>query len=104
MTYVYIRSFQSRPCMTSAQKIDQTRVMLLSKAKDIPLMWKVLANKYRDEFAFANHRDRKGKSSVALGYEAGTKKESKVLIYPIGSTKPVLFEGGWSPLPLSRLH
>jgi len=74
-------------------KIDQTRVMLLSKAKDIPLMWKVLANKYRDDFAFANHRDRKGKSSVALGYEAGTKKESKVLIYPAGSTKPVLFEG-----------
>ncbi|KAN0128743.1 thioredoxin protein disulfide isomerase [Lactarius tabidus] len=74
-------------------KIDQTRVMLLSKAKDIPLMWKVLANKYRDDFAFANHRDRKGKSSVALGYEAGTKKESKILIYPAGSTKPVLFEG-----------
>jgi protein disulfide-isomerase A6 len=67
--------------------------MLLSKAKDIPLMWKVLANKYRDDFAFANHRDRKGKSSVALGYEAGTKKESKILIYPAGSTKPVLFEG-----------
>ncbi|KAF8271519.1 hypothetical protein EI94DRAFT_1720313 [Lactarius quietus] len=56
-------------------KIDRTRVMLLSKAKDVPLM------------------DRKGKSSVALGYEAGTKKESKVLIYPAGSTKPVLFEG-----------
>ncbi len=59
-------------------------------------MWKVLANKYRDAFAFANHRDRKGKSSVALGYEAGTKKESKVLVYPAGSTKPVRFEGTWS--------
>jgi protein disulfide-isomerase A6 len=90
--------------MTGAQKIDQTRVMLLSKAKDIPLMWKVLANKYRDDFAFANHRDRKGKSSVALGYEAGTKKESKILIYPAGSTKPVLFEGTWSLLPLVPLY
>ncbi|KAI9440791.1 hypothetical protein H4582DRAFT_2127920 [Lactarius indigo] len=74
-------------------KIDQTRVLLLSKAKDIPLMWKVLANKYRDDFAFANHRDRKGKSSVALGFEAGTKKESKILIFPVGSTKPFLFKG-----------
>ncbi|KAI9447083.1 hypothetical protein BJY52DRAFT_1156639 [Lactarius psammicola] len=74
-------------------KIDQTRMLLLSKAKDIPLMWKVLANKYRDDLVFANHRDRKGKTSVALGYEAGTKKESKILIYPAGSTKPVLFEG-----------
>jgi len=74
-------------------KIDETRVFLLSKEKDIPLMWKVLANQYRDDFAFANHRDRKGKTSVALGYEAGTKKESKVLIYPAGSTEPFLFEG-----------
>jgi protein disulfide-isomerase A6 len=90
--------------MTDTQKIDRTRVMLLSKAKDIPLMWKVLANKYRDDFAFANHRDRKGKSSVALGYEAGTKKESKILIYPAGSTKPVLFEGTRSLLPLVPLY
>ena len=56
-------------------------------------MWKVLANKYRDSFAFANHRDRKGKSSVALGYEAGTQKESKILVYPTGSTQPFRFEG-----------
>jgi protein disulfide-isomerase A6 len=90
--------------MTGVQKIDQTRVLLLSKDKDIPLMWKVLANKYRDDFAFANHRDRKGKSSVALGYEAGTKKESKVLIYSPGSTEPFLFEGTWSLLPLVLLH
>jgi len=74
-------------------KIDQTRVLLLSKAKDIPLMWKVLANKYRDDFAFANHRDRKGKSSEALGYNAGSQKESKILVYPEGSAKPSLFEG-----------
>jgi protein disulfide-isomerase A6 len=74
-------------------KTDQTRVFLLSKEKDIPILWKVLANKYRDDFAFANHRDRKGKTSVALGYEAGTKKESKVLVYSPGSIKPFLFEG-----------
>ncbi|KAI0281146.1 hypothetical protein BGY98DRAFT_960147 [Russula aff. rugulosa BPL654] len=74
-------------------KIDQTRVLLLSKAKDIPLMWKVLANKYRDDFAFANHCDLKGKSSEALGYDAGTQKESKILVYPAGSNKPFLFEG-----------
>ena len=60
-------------------------------------MWKVLANKYRDDFAFANHRDRDGKSSVTLGYDAGTQKESKILIYPIGLVKPLLFEGTYSP-------
>jgi len=45
----------------------------------------VLANKYSDDFAFANHRDRKEESSVVLGYETGTQKEKKVLmilIYP----------------------
>jgi protein disulfide-isomerase A6 len=60
-------------------------------------MWKVLANKYRDDFAFANHRDRKGKSSEALGYDAGTQKESKILVYPAGSAKALLFEGTCSP-------
>ncbi|KAI0317228.1 hypothetical protein OF83DRAFT_1190790 [Amylostereum chailletii] len=72
---------------------EKHRVLLLSKSKGVPLLWQVLANKYRDQLTFANHRDRKGKSSVKLGYEAGTKKESKVLVYPAGSTKPVLFQG-----------
>jgi hypothetical protein len=62
-------------------------------------MWKVLANKYRDDIDFASHCDLKGKSSEALGYEAGTRKESKILVYPAGSTKPSLFEGTCAPLP-----
>lgn len=56
-------------------------------------MWKVLANKYRDDFAFANHHDRNGRASATLGYDAGTQKESKILIYPAGSATPFLFEG-----------
>lgn len=60
-------------------------------------MWKVLANKYRDDFAFANHCDLKGKSSEALGYDAGTQKESKILVYSVGSTEPFIFEGTYSP-------
>jgi len=74
-------------------RIGQTRVLLLTKAKDMPLMWKVLANKYRDDFAFATHRDRNGKSSVALGYDAGIGTESKILVYPAGFARPFLFEG-----------
>ncbi|KAI0040474.1 thioredoxin-like protein, partial [Auriscalpium vulgare] len=75
------------------QHSDKDRVLLLSKNKDVPLLWKVLANKYRDNFEFGSHRDRKGRTSVKLGYEAGSKKESKVLVYPAGAAKPVLFEG-----------
>ena len=60
-------------------------------------MWKVLANKYRDDFAFANHHDRDGESTVTLGYDYRTQMESKILVYPGGLAKPFLFEGAYSP-------
>jgi len=41
-------------------------------------MWEVLANKYRDTSAFADHRDRQGEPSVALGYEAGTQTDGRI--------------------------
>jgi hypothetical protein len=65
----------------------------LTKDKKVPLLWQVLANKYKGQLEFGTHRDRKGKSSVALGFEAGEKKESKVLVYSPGSTKPFRYEG-----------
>ncbi|CAL1714404.1 unnamed protein product [Somion occarium] len=71
----------------------ETRALLVNNGKHIPLLWQVLANKYRDYFAFAIHRDRKGKSSVKMGMEAGAKGTSKVLIYPPGKTDFVRFEG-----------
>jgi len=60
-------------------------------------MWKVLANKYRDDFAFANHHDRNGKASASLGYDAGTQKESRILVYPAGSSTSSHFEGTYFP-------
>ena len=59
----------------------------------MPLLWTVLGNKYRDEIAFVSHRDRRGKSSVKMGFEAGEDKVSKVVVYPVGETTPVLYEG-----------
>ncbi|VDC05190.1 unnamed protein product [Peniophora sp. CBMAI 1063] len=69
------------------------RVLLLTRAKTVPLVWQVVANKYRDDFKFASHRDRKGRSSVAMGFEAGGDKDSKILYYPPGSTMPIRFQG-----------
>jgi len=79
------------------------RALLLTKDKKIPLLWKVLANKYADTaLDFGVHRDEEGKSSVAMGLEAGEKKEAKVFLYPIGSDKPVRYAGMWlSTQPLS---
>ncbi|KAJ7089736.1 thioredoxin-like protein [Mycena belliarum] len=75
--------------------VDKKRTLLLTKDKKVPLLWKVLANKYEGKLEFGTHRDRKGKSSVALGFEAGdlVKKESKVLVYSPGSTTPFRYGG-----------
>ncbi|KAF8196834.1 hypothetical protein K438DRAFT_1673052 [Mycena galopus ATCC 62051] len=74
--------------------IDSKRVLLLTKDKKVPLLWKILANKYKGlGLEFGTHRDKKGKSSEALGFEAGEKKESKVLVYSPGSMKAFRYEG-----------
>ncbi|RDB18494.1 Thioredoxin domain-containing protein C13F5.05, mitochondrial [Hypsizygus marmoreus] len=73
--------------------VSKNRVLLLTKDKKVPLLWKVLGNKYKDQLELGTHRDRKGKSSVVLGLEAGEKKAAKVLVYPAGSTKFVRYEG-----------
>ncbi|KAJ3576551.1 hypothetical protein NP233_g364 [Leucocoprinus birnbaumii] len=72
---------------------DRHAVLLLSKDKKLPLLWKVLANKYGGQLEMAYHRDRKGKSSVKLGMEAGGKKEAKILVYSAGSATPFRYEG-----------
>ncbi|KAF8075257.1 hypothetical protein FPV67DRAFT_1575701 [Lyophyllum atratum] len=69
------------------------RALLLTKDKKIPLLWKVLGNKYKDQLEFGTHRDRQGKSSIALGLGAGETKQAKVLVYPAGSTKYIRYEG-----------
>lgn len=68
----------------------------MTKDKKVPLLWKVLGNKYQNRIELGSHRDRKGKSSIALGLEAGGPKEAKVLIYPAGSDTPVRYEGKYS--------
>lgn len=62
------------------------------KNNKMPILWQALANKYRDQMVFFNHRDRRGKSSVTLGFEAGG-DEGKVLIIPAGETKPSRYMG-----------
>ncbi|EEB87521.1 hypothetical protein MPER_15105, partial [Moniliophthora perniciosa FA553] len=51
-------------------KTDKPRALLLTKDKKIPLLWKVLGNKFQNQIEMGTHRDREGKTSVALGYEA----------------------------------
>ena len=73
--------------------LKRPRAVLMNKSNKKPLLWSSLANKYRDDIVFFTHRDRRGKSSVKLGFEAGEENEPKILIYPPGETKPVQFQG-----------
>lgn len=79
--------------MSPIQHQTKHRALLLKKNKKTPLLWKVLANKYQGQLEFAGHYDKKGKTSIQLGLEAGEKKESKVLLYPAGSTNFIRYEG-----------
>ncbi|THU97674.1 hypothetical protein K435DRAFT_965318, partial [Dendrothele bispora CBS 962.96] len=92
VTKIY-RAEEIQPWVEKTTSLDRPRALLLTKDKKVPLLWKVLGNKYQGQIELASHRDRKGKSSVFMGYEAGEKKVPKVLIYPIGSTKAVRYEG-----------
>ncbi|PPQ95973.1 hypothetical protein CVT26_016189 [Gymnopilus dilepis] len=70
------------------------RALLLNKDKKVPLLWQVLANKYsHTDLAFASHRDRKGRTSIAMGLEEGGPKDSKVLLYPAGSDTYTIYSG-----------
>jgi protein disulfide-isomerase A6 len=61
----------------------------LTKEKKVPLLWKVLANKYSGKLELAAHRDEDGQTAKNLGFDDST----KVLIYPTGNSKPVKYEG-----------
>ncbi|TDL26700.1 hypothetical protein BD410DRAFT_819350 [Rickenella mellea] len=77
----------------AVEGISKPRALLMNKSNKMPLLWTVLNNKYKDQIIFASHRDRKGRDSVKLGFEAGPEKSPKVLIYPEGDTKPVKYDG-----------
>ncbi|THH12077.1 hypothetical protein EW145_g241 [Phellinidium pouzarii] len=75
------------------QIIHKPRTVLMNKSNKLPLLWSALGNKYRDQIEFRTHRDRKGRNSVKLGFEAGQDGIPKILVYPAGETKPVQFMG-----------
>jgi protein disulfide-isomerase A6 len=91
-TYTKIRDDQDISPWVEKHK-SKHRVLLLRKDKKTPLLWQILSNKYQGRLEFGVRRDPKGKSSVALGLEAGEKRESKVILYPAGSSNFVRYEG-----------
>ncbi|KZV96820.1 thioredoxin-like protein [Exidia glandulosa HHB12029] len=76
------------------------RAILLNKAQRVPLLWKVLANKYHDKIKFASARDAKGRVSKQMGFELGGKKESKVIVFTPDGRDAILYKGVMKYEPL----
>ncbi|XP_006461719.1 hypothetical protein AGABI2DRAFT_118575 [Agaricus bisporus var. bisporus H97] len=77
---------------------EETTLLLLTKEKKVPLLWRVLANKYSGRLELAAHWDEHGQAANDLGLDSNT----KVLIYPAGDSKPVKYEGTTKYEPLTK--
>ncbi|KAF8555684.1 thioredoxin-like protein [Imleria badia] len=85
------------------QNSDSPRVILLNRDKKFPLLWQVLGNNYHKKIAFGHHSDPEGTFAASLGFTAREEgKFSKVIVYPAGSSVPILYEGGNKYEPLSK--
>ncbi|KAL1682378.1 thioredoxin-like protein [Schizophyllum commune] len=78
---------------------SKPRLLLLTKDKKVPLLWKVLANNFRKRLSLGVHKDEDGEAAEALGY-APTGK-SMVLVFPEGETRAVVYEGKMKLAPLT---
>ncbi|PCH44526.1 thioredoxin-like protein [Wolfiporia cocos MD-104 SS10] len=84
------------------ENASKPRALLLSTGKDIPILWKAIGNKYKDQISFGILQDKSGKGSVKLGIEHSADKTSKVIVYPSGSSRFVRFDGRLKYRPLNE--
>lgn len=75
------------------QSSDKPHAILLNTSAKIPLLWKVIANKYNHRMKFGNFHDEGGAHFESLGLEDNSKSDNRVLFFAPGSTDPVLYEG-----------
>lgn len=68
-------------------------MLLLNKKEKPPLAWQVLSNKFKHRMPFGNHHDLNGATSEGLGFERGADNQNKILVYPVGSEEPILYDG-----------
>ncbi|KAF8515913.1 hypothetical protein JB92DRAFT_2810514 [Gautieria morchelliformis] len=76
-----------------AKNPGKPKAVLMNKSNKMPLLWKVLSNKYGKDIVFVNCRDRQGKVSVEMGFEAEPQSKHKVIVYGRDDAEPVLYEG-----------
>jgi len=75
------------------QSVDKPHAILLNAGTKVPLLWKVIANKYSHRMMFGSFRDDDGSYFGNLGLEDNSKSDNKVLFFAPDSMDPVLYEG-----------
>jgi len=75
------------------QSSDKPHAILLNASTKVPLLWKVIANKYSHRMKFGSFNDNGGSYFGSLELENNSQSDSKVLFFAPGSTDPVLYEG-----------
>jgi len=84
------------------QNRGKRRAILLNKGSKVPLLWKVLANRYGDDIVFAIIHDKKGRVSKALGFDIGAPKDSKVIVFAAEEGDGILYNGVLKYSPLTK--
>jgi len=100
-----VRKLKSHSDITkwAEQPSDKPHALLLNKSSTkLPLLWKVIANKYSHRMRFGNFHDEGGSYFQSLGIEGDSKSDNKVLFFAPGSTDPVLYEGVMKQKELSE--
>jgi len=75
------------------QSSDKPHAILSNASTKVPLLWKVIANKYNHRMKFGSFNDEGNSYFESLELENNSKSENKVLFFAPGSTEPVLYEG-----------
>jgi len=75
--------------------------LLVTSKPKAPLLWKVLQNDFNKKIAFGAVKDLDGAIAKSLGVSFATGKESYVLIWNLGKSEPVVYQGTLKYDPLS---
>jgi len=95
-----LKQAEIEPWLAKTDKLP--RALLLTKGIKVPLLWKVLSNKYSGKLALGTHKDVSGEAGAALGVAEKGGNGSKVLIFAAGSSEPVLYTGATKMDALSK--
>lgn len=81
------------------KNVKSHRVLLLTKEKKVPLLWKVLGNKYKGKLHLGVLKNTDGDIPKKMGLK---EKEVKVVVYPAGTSKPLVYQGDTKLEPLTQ--